>query len=585
MRGLALGIVVPLARDFKPVSVPPPHTKLYQQVSKAVDGQFLKQVNDGLVVVLTEQTALKIPGIHFSSPHWAKNAGKPQGRPIFNASNAKFQRSMLNGSEVKEAAEEIFGPITLPTIKGIMTMILEFKAKAPQRNWSDVVIWKMDLKGAFTLLSFRPDQVKLLAMMMMGGLVLLFMCGVFGWTAMPAAFAVLTRAIVWELRNRGTVAEMYVDDLIGVCWSNQATRVLADSRAMLCSLLGENAVADDKTVRTTERQPRLVVLGWCIDMHKQIVTISRKNLLKATYCFFSVDLNADYVPVDLMVQCASLATRYEMVCCVLRPFSKALYASFTGRHQAAKVHLEDDAQWAVRMWRTMLSCTSFNEDTCARSFSSFEPKPGGHLIQFDASTTGLGIWLQDTDQPGTVYQQTIGAGGLSIRRWGVESNSDYQNVAEFTGALVGLIALIRKCVEYNLPLPKAVTFKGDSISALTWLDKAKHKGSLAFGASTILNLILVRYKIQVVGTIFIEGSMNNETDSMSRDTHSCVAFGTGIHVTELNLDTNPYVGEAVRLSNPTLVDYHMKNFETFWNNANKLVISPDTRRKQSEGSN
>jgi hypothetical protein len=165
----------------------------------------------------------------------------------------------------------------------------------------------------------------------------------------------------------------------------------------------------------------------------------------------------------------------------------------------------------------------------------------------------------------------------------VESNSDYQNVAEFTGALVGLIALIRRCVECDLPLPKAVTFKGDSISALTWLDKAKHKGSLAFGASTILNLILVRYKIQVVGTVFIEGSKNKETDSMSRDTHSCVAFGPGIHVRELNLDTNLFVGEAVRLSNPTLVDYHMKNFETFWINANKLVISLDTRREQSGG--
>ena len=144
---------------------------------------------------------------------------------------------------------------------------------------------------------------------------------------------------------------------------------------------------------------------------------------------------------------------------------------------------------------------------------------------------------------------------------------------------MGLVVLIRRCVECNLPLPKkGVTFKGDSISALTWLDKAKHKGSLAFGPSTILNLILVRYKIQVVGTEFIEGLKNNETDSMSRDTHSCVAFGVGNQVRELNLDTNPYVAGAVRLSNPTLVDYHMKNFETFWINANKLVISLDTRR-------
>ena len=72
---------------------------------------------------------------------------------------------------------------------------------------------------------------------------------------------------------------------------------------------------------------------------------------------------------------------------------------------------------------------------------------------------------------------------------------------------------------------------------------------------------------------------------MSRDTHSCVAFGVGNQVRKLNLDTNPYVEEAVKLSNPTLVDYHMKNFETFWTNANELVISLDTRRKQSGGSN
>ena len=47
----------------------------------------------------------------------------------------------------------------------------------------------------------------------------------------------------------------------------------------------------------------------------------------------------------------------------------------------------------------------------------------------------------------------------------MKGESDYQNVAEFTGALVGLIALIRKCVENDLPLPRGVTFKGDNISA------------------------------------------------------------------------------------------------------------------------
>jgi hypothetical protein len=577
LKSLANGIVVPLAKDFKPVSEPPQHTKLYKEVSKAVDGQFLKQVKQGIVVVLKEESAKSIPGIHFSSPHWAKNVGKPQGRPIFNASNATFQKDMLNGDQVKVAATEMFGAIQLPTIKGIMTMILKFKDKAPHRPWSEVSVWKMDLKGAFTLLSFKPDQVKLLAMQIMGGLVLLFLCGVFGWTAMPAAFAVLTRAIIWEILRNKITATMYVDDIIGVSWSN---RVLEEQRQVgnfLNSLLGDGAVEDTKTVRTTEPEPRIVVLGWCIDMHKQIVTIGERNLLKAIYCFFSVDLEADYVPVSLLVQCASLASRYEMICCVLRPFSRALYASYTGRHRAAKVELRDDAKWAIRLWRTMLCCTSFEEETFARSFDSFRPKPAGHLIQFDASTTGIGVWLRTTDQPGTIYQQSIGAGGLSIRKWKVSSESDYQNVAEFTGALVGLIALIRECVRNDLPLPRGVTFKGDSISALTWLDKVKHKGSLAFGASTLLNLIVVRYRIQVVGTEFILGKFNKETDAMSRDTDSCVAFGYN-HVRELNLDRNPFITEALRLSNPTLVDHYMKNFETFWCDANKLVLSLDPRQ-------
>ena len=154
----------------------------------------------------------------------------------------------------------------------------------------------------------------------------------------------------------------------------------------------------------------------------------------------------------------------------------------------------------------------------------------------------------------------------------MESNSSYQNVAEFTAAVVGLIALIRTCVKERKPLPEAVIFMGDSISALTWLDKEKHKGSLAFGASTLLNLIVSRYKIQIAGTEFIEGVKNTQCDEMSRGIHSIAVFKNDL-VLELTLESNEFVREALRLCNPTLVDHYMKNFETFWSDANKLVVS------------
>ena len=161
LRIMAKGVQVPLAEGFTPVSKPPPLTKTYQAVSKAVDGQFLKMVRDGLVLVLTLTTALTIAGIHFSDGHWAINHGKEPGRPIFNSSNRPSETEKLNGEDVKRKAEVLWGPIRLPTIVDIMKMILRCRDKFPRRPWSDLTVWKMDLKGAFTLLSFQPDKVKL----------------------------------------------------------------------------------------------------------------------------------------------------------------------------------------------------------------------------------------------------------------------------------------------------------------------------------------------------------------------------------------------------------------------------------------
>ena len=39
----------------------------------------------------------------------------------------------------------------------------------PRLRWEDVRIWKMDLKmGAYTLLSFRPEDVGLFGILLMG---------------------------------------------------------------------------------------------------------------------------------------------------------------------------------------------------------------------------------------------------------------------------------------------------------------------------------------------------------------------------------------------------------------------------------
>ena len=75
---------------------------------------------------------------------------------------------------------------------------LEMIAQAVEENqgtWAQIRLWKLDLKGAYTLVSFRPEDVRLMAAEMDDDRFIFFLCGVFGWTGMPAAFQVVTRAI------------------------------------------------------------------------------------------------------------------------------------------------------------------------------------------------------------------------------------------------------------------------------------------------------------------------------------------------------------------------------------------------------
>ena len=77
----------------------------------------------------------------------------------------------------------------------------------------------MDLKGAYTLLSFRPDDVSLFGVEVTGDLIYLQLCGIFGWSCTPAVFQVVTRALKWEFTKAlKSSTEMCVDDIIGVCF-------------------------------------------------------------------------------------------------------------------------------------------------------------------------------------------------------------------------------------------------------------------------------------------------------------------------------------------------------------------------------
>jgi hypothetical protein len=128
---------------------------------------------------------------------------------------------------------------------------------------SSVVIWKMDMKGAYTLLSYRTRDVPLLGMEIADDLAMFFLCGIFGWTGTPACFQVITRAFSFELNRtlRGS-ALMYVDDIFGVCCARNLTHDMTATERICTALLGSDSIEYKKS----ESGRRLSIIGYEIDL-------------------------------------------------------------------------------------------------------------------------------------------------------------------------------------------------------------------------------------------------------------------------------------------------------------------------------
>ena len=181
--------------------------------------------------------------------------------------------------------------------------------------WEDLVIWTMDLAGAYTLLSFRPDNANLMGMTLSNERVFIFLCGVFGWTGTPAAFQVVTRALTFEMNHklRGKV-------LMGVCIRKDLTHDMDTARSICTDLLGPHAVADDKS----KSGRRLDLIGYVIDLDTKLLSIARKNFLNTVYGFYTVDTEAK-TTLPFAQKLASWASRYSMIYRHMRPFSSALH--------------------------------------------------------------------------------------------------------------------------------------------------------------------------------------------------------------------------------------------------------------------
>jgi hypothetical protein len=513
---IAAGIHITLPNDFVPRSDRPMMRKRYLQVAGAVNKLLYKQWLVGTVMILPTLLLTQVPGIHFSPQHWTTKAGKACGRVVCdtaNGDNEDFVPVNGRGEDDKEQLRvsliEEWGPIKHPTVTDLALMLWSETTKHGADN---LELWKLDLAGAFNLMSFHPSSAQLLAFELTGGMSVVHVTGMFGWAGTPYCFQVVTRVLsrLCTLPGRGGGRCLwYVDDCMGISLRSELAQDVERTVETIEALLGTGAVAPDKH----DRGRRLVCIGWCFDLDTMTVTISRRNLLKGLYSFFSFDLDSK-VTLHLVERMASLASRYAMLCPQMKPFTSQLYKlipGYDGNHSKLRT-LSLIARVDVVMWRSFLCLLHFEEARFARSLSSFVPHPATVLFGYDASLTGFGAGVS-TFNSVTSKWEVIAYARLPMP-YPVDANdSAFQNTNEYLGIMLCLLL-----VKQTGCVAKGFTFNvvGDNTTSLAWCRNERVNSILARRANIGFSLLAVDLDASVADTEHIAGVDNTVFDGLSR---------------------------------------------------------------------
>jgi hypothetical protein len=471
-----------------------------------VSGAMHRMVSEGyheskLCFVLSLRAARElVPNMHLCTCQWAPKDLKLSGRFCMNCSNGGKAptNQPLNSEWLRAAARDRWGLISHPTIELLVGMIEEFRAAAIASGMGHrrIRLWKMDLKGAYTLLTFRADDVHLMGCQLPEELVAFFTGGTFGWGAMPFAFQVITRAVDWEL-NVGVrhrlhgMSMMYVDDIMGVSFEEDVDDDQATVTQLVEGLLGKGAIATNKTVKDVDGV--LEAIGYRLDHITNRVGISEKNVKKAFFAAYSIG-NGTSVTRKMIQRVASHSSRYKRVVPIMAPFCRALHSACKGHtHPHVRFALTDAQMLSVWMMKILLILTVVDGVSFTRAFSSFTMRHEipQWILEYDACLTGIAIiWFRIIGG----LEVAVGCAAVSLASLNLKTRgSGLMNTVEFmaaTLAIKGLIAQGEKDV--------SVVVRGDNNTAMTWATDRTFKSTTAMKTAVVHVAQTVKARIEVV---------------------------------------------------------------------------------------
>jgi hypothetical protein len=573
---LVEGMEIILPNDFVPNGQDewPKLRNKYLQAAGAVNKMVLKVQQKKLAFFLWKSTVKKINGSHVSPAHWTEKKDKPEGRTLIDLTDPT--RGALNTEDARATAEDEWRPINLFTIPLFITSVLSFfddcVLEDPTTTWDDIVVYKMDLKGAFNLLSIKSGSVKHMAVELTGDVVALFNCGMFGWCGTPYAFNVVTRALHYQMTQLlYGPSKMFVDDHCGITKRQMLESDKAIARGQFVALLGDDAPEDSKTIASCDQEGQIDIIGYLVDLVLRVVSITKKNFYKTLLGFFTVNID-EPVPVRVLERLASWASRYVIICQWLSPFTRPLYSAYAGLRRNVSVNLTDEAKLSIRLWRAALCALKLEPAKFARPMHTFRKTPYKVAVEFDSSLKGVGVLV--FVRPGS---DELITGGCCVSLDCLQlSKSDYQNMCEFIGIVVGLATLRRLGSLHHMDgVRESVHLRGDSVSALTWAENERYTGSNVSNASIIYTLMLLSWSVTVSSTEHIDGAISNKRcDYLSRNPHTAHLSDPEVGcagATQVNWSNDTVMNRLLRLCDPRADSKSEEGFLSFWKEAHDCI--------------
>ena len=161
---------------------------------------------------------------------------------------------------------------------------------------------------------------------------------------------------------------------------------------------------------------------------------------------------------------------------------------------------------------------------------------------------------------------------MDLRGLDFGNDSSYQNMAEYVGAIVGILGLLKLGVSNE-----DIEVRGDSQSALTWARTERPRGKVVTNAAMVFTLLCVSHGIEAKEATHIGGQVNYRCDQLSRMAESGLAVadilvGIGLGgIRDLMLESDCRARKLIECCRPDRQFSSEGDFILFWKEIKKTV--------------